>query len=109
MPRVNRAAYRVLDSVMLKVMQRNPTCLKPTFEAMFARNPGPRIFRFLDERATFGEVLSLILTLPKRPFVLGAAQLAYSRSRARLTGQSTSRPARPASQSLDAGTLPPRP
>jgi lycopene beta-cyclase len=93
-PPVNRQGYRQLDSVMLEVMQRNPTVLKPTFQAMFSRNPGPRIFRFLDERATVGEIVRLVLTLPKLPFVIGAGHLALSWARARLT----SRPSSPAAQ-----------
>ncbi len=83
-PPVNRSGYRFLDQVMLEVMRTNPACLKPTFEAMFLRNPGPRIFRFLDERATLGEIVRLILTLPKRPFVAGTFRLALSRLRSHL-------------------------
>ena len=78
-PPVTEPAYRLLDSVMLKVMQQNPTCLKATFEAMFAANPAPRVFRFLDERASSGEILKLIMTLPKMPFLRGTAQLGMSR------------------------------
>jgi hypothetical protein len=50
---------------------------------MFSRNPGPRIFRFLDERASAADALALIMTLPKLPFVLGAARVAVARIRPR--------------------------
>ena len=78
-PATSPLVYRWLDSVMLEVMRRNPTCLKGTFQRMFSRNPGPRIFRFLDERASAGDAFRLILTLPKLPFVVGAARVALSR------------------------------
>lgn len=94
-PSVNRPAYRLLDSVMLEVMRTNPTCLKPTFEAMFSANPGLRVFRFLDERAGFAEVIKLVLTLPKLPFIAGAGRLAFARIRARcLKTMSIHRPRR---------------
>ncbi|MCU0507860.1 MAG: hypothetical protein MUC34_05605 [Anaerolineae bacterium] len=68
---------------MLDVMRRNPDCLKGTFQRMFSRNPGPRIFRFLDERASAQDALALIMTLPKLPFVTGAARVAISHLRPR--------------------------
>ncbi len=102
-PPVTRPGYRFLDSVMLQVMRDNPGCLKPTFESMFSRNPGPRIFRFLDERATSGEIVRLVATLPKLPFVLGAAQFAFGRGRARLSGRTSAPPARLASPSAESG------
>ncbi len=105
-PPVNRPAYRLLDSVMLEVMQTNPGCLKPTFEAMFSANPGPRVFRFLDERASFGEVARLVMTLPKSPFVVGACRLALSRLGGRLAGRERREQLVGAQQSWDAGAAP---
>ena len=81
LPPATKPIYRWLDSVMLEVMARDPECLKATFQRMFSRNPGPRIFRFLDERASVGDALALIMTLPKLPFVAGAARVARSRLR----------------------------
>lgn len=80
-PPASKPLYRWLDSVMLDVMARDPDCLKGTFQRMFSRNPGPRIFRFLDERASAGDILRLILTLPRLPFVLGAGRVALSHLR----------------------------
>jgi lycopene beta-cyclase len=82
-PPTSKAIYRWLDSVMLDVMRHEPTRLKATFQRMFSRNPGPRIFRFLDERASVGDALELILTLPKLPFVAGAARVALAAVRPR--------------------------
>jgi lycopene beta-cyclase len=92
-PETSRLVYRWLDAVMLEVMQRNPTCLRTTFQAMFNKNPGPRIFRFLDERASAADILRLIMTLPKRPFIAGALSLAFSRIGAGWTGSQTRLPA----------------
>ncbi len=74
--------YRWLDSVMLEVMRAEPERLADAFTAMFARNPAPRIFRFLDERASLADIVGLVLTLPKLPFLRGAGRLvAHSGSR----------------------------
>ncbi len=67
--------YRWLDSVMLEVMRVEPERLADAFTAMFARNPAPRIFRFLDERASPADIVGLVLTLPKLPFLRGAGRL----------------------------------
>ena len=88
-PPVSRRAYRLLDSVMLEVMRMNPDCLKPAFQAMFSANPGPRIFRFLDERASASEILRLVMTLPKLPFIVGAGRLLFARTVSRLAGLTT--------------------
>jgi lycopene beta-cyclase len=108
-PAVNRPMYRLLDSVMLEVMATRPTCLKPTFEAMFSANPGPRVFRFLDERASPGEVGRLIMTLPKMPFVSGAIRLAASRAYRRVVKRNSASRSHTRSQALDAGAVPPKP
>lgn len=81
LPPASKPVYRWLDSVMLDVMARDAAQLKGTFQLMFSRNPGPRIFRFLDERASLGDAFRLILTLPKLPFIAGAARVALSRAR----------------------------
>ncbi len=69
--------YRWLDSVMLEVMRVEPERLADAFTAMFSRNPAPRIFRFLDERASLADIVGLVLTLPKLPFLRGAGRLAW--------------------------------
>jgi lycopene beta-cyclase len=80
--------YRWLDSVMLEVMAVEPECLGAAFQTMFSRNPGPRIFRFLDERATARDIVGLVLSLPRLPFVAGAARLALRGARVQMHGLS---------------------
>lgn len=71
--------YRLLDSVMLDVMQREPSCLAAAYGAMFRRNPAPRVFRFLDESASVADMFSLVMSMPKLPFVRGAVRVGLSR------------------------------
>ncbi|NTU81954.1 MAG: Lycopene cyclase [Chloroflexales bacterium] len=66
--------YRLLDAVMLEMMDHYGEELKPIFTRMFARNPIERIFRFLDEEGTPLENAQLIATLPPRLFVQAAIQ-----------------------------------
>lgn len=68
--------YRWLDSVMLEVMRAEPEQLAPAFEAMFVRNPGPRVCRFLDERATPADIVRLVAALPFGPFLRAVGRLA---------------------------------
>lgn len=76
--------YRLLDSIMLEVMHREPACLAAAYVAMFRKNPAPRIFRFLDERATAGDLYGLIVSMPRAPFLRGAARVLAQRLRARV-------------------------
>lgn len=61
--------FRLLDSIMLRVMAEHADQIEPTFAAMFDRNPIERILRFLDEEARPAEVIELIATLPRRVFI----------------------------------------
>lgn len=108
-PPVNHRGYRLLDSIMLQVMRNNPICLEPTFQAMFARNPGPRIFRFLDERASASEIVRLVLTLPKLPFLVGTGQFIVSRTLGRLTGARSVSASQVEARVLDPGSLQSKP
>lgn len=73
--------YRLLDAVLLEVWSTRPEVIPPVFGAMFLRNPVDRVLRFLDERAGAGEILRLILTLPKRPFLAALARWLARRCR----------------------------
>lgn len=70
--------YRLLDMVMLEMMEHYGENLKPIFAQMFARNPIERIFRFLDEEGTPLENLQMIATLPPRLFVRAAFQWQFT-------------------------------
>ncbi|NTV63717.1 MAG: Lycopene cyclase [Oscillochloris sp.] len=70
--------YRLLDAVMLEVMDHYGEALKPIFAAMFERNPIERILRFLDEDGTPLENLQLIATLPPWQFIEAAIQWQFT-------------------------------
>jgi lycopene beta-cyclase len=70
--------YRLLDAVMLEMMDHHGEALKPIFATMFAHNPIQRILRFLDEEGTLLENLQLIATLPPWQFIQVAIKWQFS-------------------------------
>jgi lycopene beta-cyclase len=85
-PPQDSPAYRFLDAVLLEVWQTSPAVIPPTFAAMFLRNPADRALRFLDERASAADIVRLILSLPKTPFLRAATRMIIRRSAARIAG-----------------------
>ena len=58
-----------LEFLFLKVMRKN-MALSPTLFNAMAKNVGADVFaRFMTEKATFSDVLSIIKAMPIRPFV----------------------------------------
>lgn len=70
--------YRLLDTVMLEMMDHYGEELKPIFEQLFARNPIERVLRFLDEEGTPLENLQMIATLPPLRFIQAAFQWQFT-------------------------------
>ena len=68
----DRRGYRLLDAVLLELWDARPARMPAIFRAMFARSPGDRILRFLDERASAGDLLKIVLSLPFLPFLFAA-------------------------------------
>jgi lycopene beta-cyclase len=56
--------YRFFDSVMLEIMAHHGERIEPIFTALFKRNPVERIFRFLDEVASWRENCRMLPLLP---------------------------------------------
>jgi lycopene beta-cyclase len=71
-PRTGRR-HRLLDSVLLDVLDRDPGQLERAFARLFGTNPAARVLRFLDESSTIGEELRLIATMPKVPYLHAVA------------------------------------
>lgn len=65
----DRRLFRLLDTLLLRVMQRSPPRIAGAFEGLFGRNPIARVLRFLDEEATLGEVLRVGWSMPALPFL----------------------------------------
>lgn len=68
-----RARHRLIDGVLLELWESHPRRIPGAFRALFRGNPGDRVLRFLDERASLVDTLRLFLSLPFWPFLLAAA------------------------------------
>ena len=64
-----RGRFGLHDAILLNIMTHHPDDLKPIFTIMFKHNPIQRIFRFLDETATFPEEVRFIASLPPWRFL----------------------------------------
>jgi lycopene beta-cyclase len=66
-----RPRHRLLDAVLLEVLDRDARQLERAFARLFAANPADRVLRFLDEDTRLSEELRLIRSMPKRPYMSG--------------------------------------
>jgi lycopene beta-cyclase len=64
-----RPRHRLLDAVLLDVLDRDPAQLERAFARLFSRNPAERVLRFLDEETSVADELRLIATLPPWPYL----------------------------------------
>lgn len=78
-----RRLFRWLDGVFLELSSRTPRTLPRAFRALFRRNPGDRVLRFLDEQASWWDLVRLVATLPVWPFVRAAVRWLLRRIGAR--------------------------
>jgi lycopene beta-cyclase len=69
----SRLRHRLLDTVFLDVLDRDPGQLERTFARLFSDNPGELVLRFLDERSSPADELRLIASMPKTPYVAALA------------------------------------
>lgn len=61
--------YNVLDAILLEVWSVTPDAIPAVFSALLRRNSIDRVLRFLDERATWIEIVRIGIVLPKRTFL----------------------------------------
>ena len=66
--------HAFLDQVLLDVLVAEPDRLEAAFLRLFARNPGDRVLRFLDEDTSLGQEALLVATLPPAPFLRAMAR-----------------------------------
>ncbi len=66
--------YRIYDLVMLDVLTRRKQIIVEVFEALFTKNPVERILRFMDEKSTLSEDLSVMASVPRIPFLKAVAR-----------------------------------
>lgn len=66
--------YRVMDTILLEIMQQHGDQIQPIFTTLFKNNPMERILRFLDEEASLADVGAIIASLPPGLFLKTLAQ-----------------------------------
>lgn len=64
-----------MDKVFLQVLIDQKIAGSKVFEALFLKNSPQKILRFLEEKTSFREDLSLMLTVPTYPFLMAAIKL----------------------------------
>jgi lycopene beta-cyclase len=69
-----------LDKVLLQVLIDQKVAGNEVFEALFRKNSPQKILRFLAEKSTWQEDLSLMTTVPTWPFLRAAISLAWRKN-----------------------------
>jgi lycopene beta-cyclase len=64
-----RSRYRLLDAVLLDVLQRDPAQLELAFAALFRANPAWRVLAFLDETTNVRDDLRIMASLRPWPYL----------------------------------------
>jgi lycopene beta-cyclase len=75
-----RRRYRLLDAVLLEVLDRDPGQLERAFARLFFANPAERVLRFLDEETRVPDELRLVASLPPGPYLRALPPLALRRA-----------------------------
>ncbi len=73
------ARYRLYDSMLLDIMEREPERIQSIFAALFKHNAIEQVLSFLDEQASFIQNMRMFATLPPLPFLLALARVGLSR------------------------------
>jgi lycopene beta-cyclase len=69
----SRRRHRLLDAVLLDVLDREPAQLERAFIRLFSSNPAERVLRFLDEDSNLRDELRLIISMPPAPYLRATA------------------------------------
>jgi lycopene beta-cyclase len=70
-----------LDNVFLQVLIDQKIAGSKVFEALFFKNSPQKMLRFLDEKTSLREDLSLMLTVPTYPFLSAAIKLFFNKNK----------------------------
>ncbi|MEU7872929.1 lycopene cyclase family protein [Dactylosporangium sp. NPDC049140] len=65
--------FRRLDTVLLRVLDRDPDQLETAFARLFAASPADRVLRFLDEQSSLRDDLRIVASLPPAPYLRALA------------------------------------
>ena len=63
------ARYRLYDSMLLDIMEREPERIQSIFAALFKRNSIEHVLSFLDEQASLAQNVHMFANLPQAPFL----------------------------------------
>jgi lycopene beta-cyclase len=74
--------YRLYDSMLLDIMEREPERIQSIFAALFKRNSIEHVLSFLDERASLAQNIQMFATLTPWPFLQALARAELARERA---------------------------
>jgi lycopene beta-cyclase len=61
--------FKFYDKLLLSIMVREPERVKDIMFVLFSKVPMPRILKFLDQKTSIWEEVSIFLTLPKLLFI----------------------------------------
>lgn len=67
-----RRRYRLLDAILLEVLDRDPAQLERAFRQLFLAGPAERLLRFLDEESRLLDDIRMAATLPPGPYLRAA-------------------------------------
>jgi lycopene beta-cyclase len=73
--------YRLYDSLLLDIMEREPERIQSIFAALFKRNSIEQVLSFLDERASLAQNVRMIATLPPAPFLQALMRVGTAKER----------------------------
>ena len=73
--------YRLYDSMLLDIMEREPERIQTIFAALFKRNSIEHVLSFLDEQASLAQNVHMFANLPQAPFLQALVRKGMSRER----------------------------
>lgn len=68
-PKLWQKRFKLLDSIFLRVLEKNKMAGGVLFTYLFKNNPPQRLLRFLNDESRLSEELALMSTLPTLPFL----------------------------------------
>ncbi|WP_201977974.1 lycopene cyclase family protein [Hymenobacter rubidus] len=71
--------FRLFDTLLLDIMQRQGESTRDIFRQLFERNPVERIFRFLDEQTSWADNLRVMNSVSAGPFMRSIGQVLRGR------------------------------
>jgi len=75
----DRWQFRLFDTLLLDIMQRQGETTRDLFRQLFERNPVARIFQFLDEQTSWADNLRIMNSVSPWPFMRSIGQLLRGR------------------------------